>query len=80
MYLERVEIAGFRGLNRLSLPLDMNTVLVGENAWGKTSLLDALTLSLGIETYQYAFTAEDFHRLPNEPENSKKPTNYSNFY
>ena len=46
----------------------------------KTSLLDALTLSLGIETYQYAFTAEDFHRLPNEPENSKKPTNYSNFY
>ncbi|EMH6307477.1 TPA: DUF2813 domain-containing protein [Proteus mirabilis] len=72
MYLERVEIAGFRGLNRLSLPLDMNTVLVGENAWGKTSLLDALTLSLGIETYQYAFTAEDFHRLPNEPENSKK--------
>lgn len=30
MYLERVEIVGFRGLNRLSLPLDMNTVLVGK--------------------------------------------------
>ena len=72
MYLERVEIVGFRGLNRLSLPLDMNTVLVGENAWGKTSLLDALTLSLGIESYQYVFTPEDFHRLPDEPENSKK--------
>lgn len=72
MYLERVEIAGFRGLNRLSLPLDMNTVLVGENAWGKTSLLDALTLCLGVDTYQYNFTADDFHRLPNEPENSKK--------
>ncbi|MBG3129510.1 DUF2813 domain-containing protein [Proteus mirabilis] len=72
MYLERVEIVGFRGLNRLSLPLDMNTVLVGENAWGKSSLLDALTLSLGIETYQYAFTPDDFHRLPNEPEENGK--------
>ena len=72
MYLERVEILGFRGRNRLSLPLDMNTVLVGENAWGKSSLLDALTLSLGIETYQYAFTPEDFHRLPNEPEENGK--------
>lgn len=39
MYLERVEIVGFRGLNRLSLPLDMNTVLVGENAWGKAHYL-----------------------------------------
>lgn len=72
MYLERVEIAGFRGLNRLSLPLDMNTVLVGENAWGKTSLLDALTLCLGVETYQYAFTPDDFYRVPDEAENSKK--------
>ncbi|MGU0056453.1 DUF2813 domain-containing protein [Enterobacter hormaechei] len=25
-----MEIAGFRGLNRLSLPLDMNTVWVGK--------------------------------------------------
>ncbi len=33
MYLERVEIVGFRGINRLSLTLDDNTVLLGENAW-----------------------------------------------
>lgn len=33
MYLERVEIVGFRGINRISLNLDDNTLLIGENAW-----------------------------------------------
>ena len=46
MILERVEIVGFRGINRLSLMLEQNNVLIGENAWGKSSLLDALTLLL----------------------------------
>lgn len=46
MLLERVEIVGFRGINRLSLQLEQNNVLIGENAWGKSSLLDALTLLL----------------------------------
>lgn len=44
MHLERVEIVGFRGINRLSLMLEQNNVLIGENARGKSSLLDALTL------------------------------------
>ena len=39
MILERVEIVGFRGINRLSLMLEQNNVLIGENAWGKSSLL-----------------------------------------
>lgn len=34
MHLERVEIVGFRGINRLSLMLEQNNVLIGENAWG----------------------------------------------
>jgi hypothetical protein len=29
MFLERIEIAGFRGINRLSLMLDDNTLLLG---------------------------------------------------
>ena len=37
MILERVEIVGFRGINRLSLMLEQNNVLIGENAWGKSS-------------------------------------------
>ncbi len=42
MILERVEIVGFRGINRLSLMLEQNNVLIGENAWGKSSLLGRL--------------------------------------
>ncbi|WP_145572756.1 ATP-dependent endonuclease [Yersinia mollaretii] len=61
MYLERVDIVGFRGINRISLNLDDNTVLVGENAWGKSSLLDALTLLLSPEPQLYHFTVQDFY-------------------
>lgn len=61
MYLERVDIVGFRGINRLSLTLDHNTVLIGENAWGKSSLLDALTLLLSPESTLYHFDLQDFH-------------------
>lgn len=60
MILERVEIVGFRGINRLSLMLEQNNVLIGENAWGKSSLLDALTLLLSPELDLYHFVREDF--------------------
>ncbi|WP_127960056.1 ATP-dependent nuclease [Serratia microhaemolytica] len=61
MFLERVEIVGFRGINRLSLQLEDNTVLLGENAWGKSSLLDAMTLLLAPHQPFYQFEAKDFH-------------------
>ena len=48
MFLERIEVKGFRGINRLSLGLDNTTVLIGENAWGKSSLLRALWCLLGM--------------------------------
>lgn len=60
MLLERVEIVGFRGINRLSLQLEQNNVLIGENAWGKSSLLDALTLLLSPEDDLYHFVRDDF--------------------
>lgn len=60
MILERVEIVGFRGINRLSLMLEQNNVLIGENAWGKSSLLDALTLLLSPESELYHFDRDDF--------------------
>ncbi|MDU7768979.1 MAG: DUF2813 domain-containing protein, partial [Serratia marcescens] len=66
MFLERIEIVGFRGINRLSLMLDDNTLLLGENAWGKSSLLDALTLLLAPEQKLYRFEAHDFHFPPGE--------------
>jgi putative ATP-dependent endonuclease of OLD family len=86
MYLEHIDIVGFRGINRLSLTLtqpdrrgvaldslheergqanlgtiNTNTVLLGENAWGKSSLLDALTLLLSPEPELYCFQEQDFH-------------------
>jgi len=66
MRLERVEIVGFRGINRLSLMLEHNNVLIGENAWGKSSLLDALTLLLSPETDLYTFTRNDFWFPPGD--------------
>ncbi|EHN8790830.1 ATP-dependent endonuclease [Enterobacter kobei] len=66
MLLERVEIVGFRGINRLSLQLEQNNVLIGENAWGKSSLLDALTLLLSPEDDLYHFVHDDFWFPPGD--------------
>jgi putative ATP-dependent endonuclease of the OLD family len=66
MFLERVEIVGFRGINRLSLMLEQNNVLIGENAWGKSSLLDALTLLLSPEADLYSFVRDDFWFPPGD--------------
>ncbi|HBY4530344.1 TPA: ATP-dependent endonuclease [Klebsiella pneumoniae] len=66
MLLESVEIVGFRGINRLSLMLEQNNVLIGENAWGKSSLLDALTLLLSPEFDLYHFVRDDFWFPPGD--------------
>lgn len=66
MHLERVEIVGFRGINRLLLMLEQNNVLIGENAWGKSSLLDALTLLLAPEKDLYHFVHDDFWFPPGD--------------
>lgn len=61
MRLDRVEISGFRGIRRLSLAFDELTTMIGENTWGKSSLLDALSISLPADGLPYQFTLEDFH-------------------
>lgn len=72
MLLERVEIVGFRGINRLSLQLEQNNVLIGENAWGKSSLLDALTLLLSPEDDLYHFAHDDFWFPPGDVNGREK--------
>ncbi len=67
MYLEKVEIRGFRGLKQLSIGFQQITALIGENAWGKTSLLRALWCLLGQDEVPYQFVANDFHRPQDEP-------------
>lgn len=61
MQLERIEISGFRGIKRLSLAFDELTTLIGENTWGKSSLLDALSVALPPEGVPYQFEMTDFH-------------------
>lgn len=61
MYLKQIEISGFRGINHLSLQLRPNMVLIGENAWGKSSLIDALSLIFNLEQALYQFRFKDFH-------------------
>lgn len=62
MYLEHIEISGFRGINQLAIKLQQTTALIGENAWGKTSLLRALWCLLGQGVVPYQFEADDFYR------------------
>ncbi|WGE31199.1 ATP-dependent endonuclease [Actinobacillus genomosp. 2] len=61
MYLQQIEISGFRGINYLSLALHPNMVLIGENAWGKSSLLDALSHIFNLKDELYQFQEDDFH-------------------
>jgi len=63
MQLTDLEIVNFRGIARLRLQLEPDaTVLFGENAWGKTSLVEALQSTLGTRP----LAEEDFHRLAND--------------
>ena len=62
MYLRQLEIMGFRGIHRLSINLRPNMLLIGENAWGKSSLLAALSAILNGKNELYQFTEEDFHQ------------------
>ena len=61
MQLERIEISGFRGIKRMSLAFDELTTLIGENTWGKSSLLDALSVVLPSDGVPYRFEMTDFH-------------------
>lgn len=66
MYLRQVELVNFRGIQRLSIQIRPNMVLIGENAWGKSSLLAALSLIFNSADRLYQFTETDFHQDKNE--------------
>ena len=72
MILEHIDIRGFRGINQLSLPLTQTNLLIGENAWGKSSLLDALSLLLSPHHEEYVFTPADFHFTPGDVTDSMR--------
>ena len=68
MYLQRIAIANFRGIRRLEIDLCPDaTVLIGENAWGKSSLLRALWMVLGQGGSLCQFEEQDLY-VPLEDE------------
>ncbi len=64
MLLDHVEIAGFRGINRLSLNVNELNAFLGENRWGKSSLFDALSLFLSGSRKRYKLKRDDFYISP----------------
>lgn len=69
MLLTHVTIETFRGIRAVDLDLDPVTALIGENNFGKSSILDALTICLGAgaEGTDFAFEPADFHEPPGSP-------------
>ena len=73
MLLKEVSIKNFRSLKDVTVPLNRNTILIGENNSGKTAFLDALRIGLGkINRRTSPFEEYDFHLESNkvEPQNS----------
>lgn len=62
MYLEKAVIVNFRGIRKLSVDFqEDSTVLIGENHWGKTSLLRVLWMVLGQGEQLCKFSKEDLY-------------------
>jgi putative ATP-dependent endonuclease of OLD family len=75
MRLDRIELEGFRGIDRLSIDLDDLTTIIGEHDCGKSSLLRAVGRVLAPRAAEALpqFTTADFHR-PHEDEESRATT------
>lgn len=66
MFIEQIDIEGFQGISRLSLKLNSQaSVLIGENRWGRSSLIRALTL-LSLDKKFYQFVDSDFYHDKHE--------------
>ena len=62
MYLEQAEVLNFRGIRHLKIDFESDsTVLIGENSWGKTSLLRALWMLLGRGESLCSFEEKDLY-------------------
>ncbi len=60
MDILQVEIKGFRGINETKICFNRDTVLIGPNNCGKSTILDALALVLGRDHLVRDLTEHDF--------------------
>ncbi|RJG42368.1 DUF2813 domain-containing protein [Motilimonas pumila] len=70
--LQHIEVVGFRGIRRLSLDCTYSLALIGENAWGKSSLFDAISLVFNSQQQLYKFRLADFHTSPDTEQASSR--------
>jgi putative ATP-dependent endonuclease of OLD family len=67
MQLSRLAIAGFRGIDDLGVDFEDTTVLIGENNTGKSSVLRAMAICLGVGQAELDFEAADFRQVDGAP-------------
>src|ERR1700691_3655035 len=60
MHIARLRIAGFRGVQEADIRLAKQSVLVGPNGCGKSTLIDAISLALGRTKMVRSLTEHDF--------------------
>ncbi len=75
MLLTQITIKNFRGIEKLTVPLEPCTVLIGENNTGKTSILEAVhtCLSRNLSRKVVPFGEYDFHLTAAKPDPSAAP-------
>ena len=61
MFLREIKIKNFRSLKDVSILLDDQTVLIGENNAGKTALLDAVRMALSKTTGRNPYDEYDYY-------------------
>src|SRR6478736_2335673 len=67
MYISRLTIKGFRGVNSANISFGRHVALVGPNNSGKTTIVEALVLLFGRDRLVRRLTEHDFHgSVPNE--------------
>ena len=60
MYIARLRIFGFRGIQEADVRLGKQSVLVGPNGCGKSTLIDAISLAVGRTKMVRSLTEHDF--------------------
>ena len=60
MYIARLRISGFRGIQEADVRLSPQSVLVGPNGCGKSTIVDAISLALGRTKMVRSLTEHDF--------------------
>src|SRR3989344_8645908 len=61
MRIYRIEIANFRGIQKAVADFDQRAILIGPNNCGKSTIVEALALTLGRDRMVRVLTEHDFY-------------------